>query len=312
MGMLDSVISEVGSRFGIGDKARQLVGYLLSYMTGPGVGGLAGFLGKLKNMGLGSILGNASANLTGNQLNSLFGSNVIGDIASRLGLSQDTVTSAAGMAVPAMLTKLAPGGTAPATLPAEVTDLTRQFALPNVGAYAGSAANAAGAAAQSAWSWLIWLLPLIALGLLALYLLRTCQMSTPTTPGTAPRGTEAIRPADPVPPVTINLPDVGKVQDQIRGLFADTTDALGKVTDAASADAAIPKLTELADRLDAAKAMADKLPAAGKEQIRSLAATEMPKLQAILDNMQKIGGAVWEKVKPYIDKLVEKFKALGT
>src|SRR5262245_34401672 len=100
-GWLSNLISDVASRFGIADKASQLVGYLMTTMTSS-AGGRAGFIGKIRNMGLGSILGNSSATLTGGQVNSLFG-NSIGSIASKIGLPESTVSSAAAMAVPTML-----------------------------------------------------------------------------------------------------------------------------------------------------------------------------------------------------------------
>ncbi len=300
---LSTLISEIASRFGIGDKANALVGYLLSYITSPAVGGLGGFLSKIKSMGLDSILGSSTAQLTGGQVNSLFGNN-IGAMASKLGLGESTVNSAVAMAVPALLAKLAPNGQVPATLPSDVTDLTRQFALPSM----GSVGTIAKDTTASAWSWLTWLLPLIGLALLGMYLLRSCQLDKPTGTGTGVNrvGTGTVPTVPVVVPIT-----VPEVTTKLQGLFTDATKVLGDVTDAASAKAAVPKLTELETTLDSIKAMSDKLPADGKDAVKRLAATELPKLQVIFDKLKNVGGVAWDMIKPYVDRMVEKLKSLG-
>ncbi len=288
MGMMDSVISEVASKFGLGDKAKQLVGYLLSYMTSSSVGGLGGFLGKLKNMGLGSILGNAGATLSSNQLSGLFGGQ-LGAIASKLGIPESTVSSAAGMAVPAMLTKLAPSGVAPATLPPEVSNLANQFSLAGV-------SNAAGAAAQSATSWLMWLLPIVAIGLIAFFALRSCKPTEPTLQATNPG---------------LDIPVLDKVESDVKGLFTSATSVLTDVKDAATAEAAVPKLTDLTAKVGAMKSVIDKLPGTSKEIVNRMVGTETAGLQVIIDKMKSVGGAVWDKLKPAVEALMEKFNTMS-
>jgi len=183
MAMLDGIISEVASRIGLGgEKAKQLVACLLSYITGPGVGGLSGFLNKIRNAGLGSILGGRTDALSDNQVKSLFGGEV-GNIASRLGLSESATTSAISAALPSLLGKLAPGGTAPAHLPSEVSNLVQSVGG-TVTDVSGRAVGAAAGAAQGAWNWLVWALPLIGVALLALWLYRSCNMPSPTRPTT--------------------------------------------------------------------------------------------------------------------------------
>ena len=57
--------------------------------------------------------------------------------------------------------------------------------------------------------------------------------------------------------------DVGQ---QVTGGFETTTTALNGVTDAASAQAALPKLNELDDSLAKLGGLADQLPAQGKSR----------------------------------------------
>jgi uncharacterized protein YidB (DUF937 family) len=289
MAMLDGVISEVAGRFGLnGETARKLIGMLLQYVTGPGVGGLGGFLSKLKNLGLGSVFGagGASTPLDGSKVESLLGDAEINNFASRLGVSKAAVVPAIGAALPALLNKLAPGGTAPATLPAEVNGLIQS----------------AGGAARTAWDWLVWLLPLVAVALIALYLLKSCNAGgPPPTSGKAP---------EVVP--TGTLPDAGKVTDEIKGLFGTATETLTGIKDAATAEAAAPKLQALLPQLDGVKELAGKLPAEGLAAVKKFAAEQLARLKPLIDGAVKLAGAAGEKIEPVLDKLVEKLSALAS
>jgi uncharacterized protein YidB (DUF937 family) len=323
--MFDGVISEVASRFGLGaDKAKMLVGWLLSYITGSGVGGLTGFITKLRNAGLGSILGSQSDSLLGDQVKSLFGSQ-LGGIASRLGLGEPAVTSAIGMALPAILHKLAPGGHAPATLPADVNALI-QSAGGSAYDAGRRAVGAATDASQSAWGLLTKLLPLLGLVLLGLFLYRGCNLewglltkllpllglvllglflyrgcnldsATPTVPRT------------PSVPSTSALPDLTKVTDDVRGLFTAATDKLSGIKDAATADAALPDLKALLPRIDGVKSLMGQLPGSGKSAVTALITDQIPKLKDLIAKVLSIAG-ISEKLKPTLDAIVEKLAGL--
>jgi uncharacterized protein YidB (DUF937 family) len=298
MSMFDGIISEVANRFGLGgDKAKMLVAWLLSYITGSGAGGLAGFIAKLRNAGLGSILGGKSDSLAGDQVKSLFGSQ-LGSIAARLGLGESTVTSAIGMALPAILHKLAPGGTAPATLPADVNALIQGVG----GAAYDAGRRAVGAATdatESAWGWLTKLLPLLGLVLLGLFLYRGCNLETATP----------MVPRTPSVPTKPALPDLTRVTDDVRGLFTALTDKLAGINDAATADAALPDLKALLPKIDSVKSVIDQLPGTGKSAITALISDQMPKLKDLIAKVLALAG-VSEKLKPTLDAIVQKLTGL--
>jgi len=124
MGALDLVMNEMQSRFGISEtKAGSLVSALLSFIT-QGSGGINGFLDRFRSAGLGDTLsawahGN-TRNISNDQVESVLGSNTISNLASKAGLSTSTATSALAFMMPKLVQSLAPGGTIPTRLPAEL------------------------------------------------------------------------------------------------------------------------------------------------------------------------------------------------
>lgn len=125
MALLDTVINEVGSKFGLGSNAAPLVREVLNLVTGA-PGGFGGFLNQLKSAGLGtellSWLGNPQAQgLLVPQVEKLFGASILGGIAKKLGLGDGVVSAATGYVLPKLIGLLTPGGSIPTALPAEVT-----------------------------------------------------------------------------------------------------------------------------------------------------------------------------------------------
>jgi outer membrane protein OmpA-like peptidoglycan-associated protein/uncharacterized protein YidB (DUF937 family) len=124
MALLDTVISEVAGKFGLGSSATALVREVLSLVVGS-PGGFGGFLNRVKSAGLGteliSWLGNTeAAPLLHTQVEKLFGSTVLSGIAQKLGLGDSVVSTATAFVLPKLIGLLTPGGSVPATLPAEV------------------------------------------------------------------------------------------------------------------------------------------------------------------------------------------------
>jgi OmpA-OmpF porin, OOP family len=125
MAMFDALIDDVASRFGIGANAGPLVREVLGLMTNS-PGGVGGFLNMLKSAGLSSEVASwlgqtNAAPLTAQQVDRALGSNALGAISNRLGVSSAIVSTAVGYALPKMIGLLTPGGAVPASLPAEVT-----------------------------------------------------------------------------------------------------------------------------------------------------------------------------------------------
>jgi hypothetical protein len=171
--------------------------------------------------------------------------------------------------------------------------------LASVGAAARGAVNATGAAARGAVdatatagsSLLKWALPVAAVAAIALvawYFLRPGQS----------------------PVLNVGAPDVSKLTTDLTGDFKSLTSSLTGITDAASASAALPKLTELSGKLDDIKAAIGKLPAADKTKITDLIKPNLAKLEEQFAKLQWIPG-VGDKVQPAVDGIMGKLASLG-
>ena len=150
MALFDSIISEVASKFGLGDKAGPLVSALFSYIQGEGIGG---FLDKFKTAGLGNLVSSwistgANEPMTESQVDKVLGGDVIGSIASKAGLSASAAKPALAFMLPSLIDKLTPSGVIPTSLPSIGSLLSGGLgALTGAaGAVTGAASDVAGAA----------------------------------------------------------------------------------------------------------------------------------------------------------------------
>jgi hypothetical protein len=98
----------------------------------------------------------------------------------------------------------------------------------------------------------------------------------------------------------------GEVTDQLKGLFNTAQTSLGGITDVASAEAAVPALTDLSGKLDGITAMADKLPDAAKPMFNSVVQGGLGQMEPMLDKVMTIpgvGGVLSGIVGPMKEKL---------
>ncbi|MBF5003231.1 OmpA family protein [Diaphorobacter caeni] len=225
--MLDNLIREIGTRFGLGgDQARSIAQMLLAFITNPASGGITGFLSRLRSDGLEGMvqswLGNSSTPQvpSGAQVESMFGAGgagggLLSTIVSRLDLPRDKVVGVVGALLPKLLSYLTPGGSVPSVLPAEITSLAEGgrgllgSALAGTAAAASagaasvsSAASQTAAAASSAGGGLGKWIPWIIGALIVIFGINYCSKkktdldAPPPTPTAAPATPEA--PAAPV------------------------------------------------------------------------------------------------------------------
>jgi uncharacterized protein YidB (DUF937 family)/outer membrane protein OmpA-like peptidoglycan-associated protein len=159
MSLFDSVISMAAEKFGLGDKSGTLLSALLSMMTNQDSGGFSGFLNLFSKAGLGDLASSwvssgANSSLSNEQLESALGSNTIGSIAEKVGLSASTATSAMAWMVPQVIDKLTPDGVVPEEkdLLSKIGDFLSGWggaAVGAVGAVAGFAGSAVGGTANA-------------------------------------------------------------------------------------------------------------------------------------------------------------------
>lgn len=162
MALFDTLIAEVSKRFNLEGRAAALVSETLRAMTNDKIGGLAGFLDRLKQAGLGGLVASwlgqgESEALQPAQLERAVGAGFIDDIARRLGLSAAALAAPIAFIVPRIVDLLTPSGVVPSVLPAEVRSLL-------------GAAPPTAAPAKSATTRYWWIPALIALLAIAGYL----------------------------------------------------------------------------------------------------------------------------------------------
>jgi hypothetical protein len=118
---------------------------------------------------------------------------------------------------------------------------------------------------------------------------------------------DAIKASGTIPPSV--AADASKITSSLTEAFGSITDTLSNVKDAASADAAIPKLKALGGQIEGMKPLVDKLPASAKSGIMSLVDTWLPKLKEAASKMSSLPG-VGDRLKPVVDDLMSKVASL--
>jgi hypothetical protein len=121
---------------------------------------------------------------------------------------------------------------------------------------------------------------------------------------------EEVREAAPggAPAANLMVGDVN-VGQQVTDTIKNATDALNGVTDAASAQAALPKLNGINDGLTKLGGLVDQLPAEGKTALAALVSAALPNLEALITKVTGIPG-VGDVIKPATDALLQNLRAM--
>jgi OmpA-OmpF porin, OOP family len=210
--MLDSIISMAAEKFGLGDKAKGMITMLIGMMFDKQQGGFSGFMNKFKDAGMGDTFsswlggGDGAKEIQPDQIARVFGSDAIGNMASKLGLPNSAVTNAAAGLLPGIVGKLTPGGQIPTAIPSALSGLMN---LGDVGGMARGAVGAVGAAGLGAATanrdsggglgFLKWLIPLLLL-LAAGYWFMTRKPAEQAVAEPAATPSAEVVPAEPTAP----------------------------------------------------------------------------------------------------------------
>ena len=121
MAIFDSLIAEVASKFGLGAKSSTFIAEVIRLMISE-PGGIAGFLDRVKNAGLSSLvsswLGNKNPEpMSTQQVEQGLGTSIINMIADKLGLGGSVIAPALGYVIPKLIGMLTPDKTIPSTIP---------------------------------------------------------------------------------------------------------------------------------------------------------------------------------------------------
>ncbi len=219
MAMLDALIDDMAQRFGLGESARRLVREALVLIIGS-QGGISGFLNTLRSAGLASEvaswLGHADATpLTAHETERVLGPGVLGRIAKRLDLTQASVSTALGYAMPRLIGLLSPNGVVPTSPPAEVTNFlsgegaTARVAPKRIDVYETPDAKVPETSWLPSWLWpMLGILILLGLGWYFWPMLHREKAEVPVAhaPATPPAPVAITAPAPTVAPAAPPVP----------------------------------------------------------------------------------------------------------
>jgi len=144
-------------------------------------------------------------------------------------------------------------------------------------------------------AWLYWLIPLAAIAALLVYYFanQTEQTAAPNTP--------------PAQSLTVGGLDIG---NQVTDSMATLRTTLDGITDAATAQAATPKLQEVTTQLDKVDGLLGQLSPEQRKLLAGLVNPMMPTLNQLFDKVLAIPG-VGDVLKPTIDALRGKLATLA-
>lgn len=170
-----------------------------------------------------------------------------------------------------------------------------------------AASRAADAATNTAAQWPYWLAALVVLGGLGWYAIqRQTQETVAAQPPAATRqvtGTVGVAPAD------LNVDGVN-LANQFNSSIDTLKSALPRITDAASAQANLPKIGEVTQQLNDISARAAKLSPEGRSALAKLIVAAGPSIHQMCDKVLAMPG-VGPVAKPAIDDLQARLDALA-
>ena len=149
-------------------------------------------------------------------------------------------------------------------------------------------------ATSSSTNWLLWIIPALAIAALVIYLLGI------------PAETVVQQGVTAVQSLNVGGIDLGK---QVTDSIGSLRTTLGSITDAASAQAALPKLQAATAQIDRVSGMVGQLSDGQRKALAGLVTPAMPTVNQLFDRVLAIRG-VAEVIKPTIDLLRTKLATL--
>jgi hypothetical protein len=311
------------------DGARKLSGALNDVDT-SGQGGLGQLLGgdtgALLNKGMG-------------MLSSLFGENTIANIAGAIsrysGLDAGMVRKLVAMLAPIVLGKMAAqwkaqGGTPsalaglmaeqkqylPDAMPAgfsmeDVPGLSdAQEAFRSAGQATRRTAESAERASPSIASWLLPVAGLLVVAFLLWQFLKPEPETGPTAQQTATSETaqgERVTAMKPAVPDTPNVPSATQLTEELNTTFNSVRETFTSIKDAASAEAAAPKLEELSAKIDAIKTRMAQLPQTGRTTLQTVVQEQLNPIKERAQQALNAPG-LSDRVRTLINQILRKLE----
>jgi hypothetical protein len=103
---------------------------------------------------------------------------------------------------------------------------------------------------------------------------------------------------------------VTRVTRDLSEWVTSTTQTLTNITDASSADAALPKLRELSTKLDGVAGVVNALPLDAQRSIASVIQPSMAKVKDLVNKAMSVPG-VSERIRPVLEPMMQKLQSLA-
>ena len=104
------------------------------------------------------------------------------------------------------------------------------------------------------------------------------------------------------PPAPTVNDQIARATGQVKDFFTSATTTLGQITDQASAEAALPRLRELAGQFESLRTSTAGLPTAVRDGVRPVVSQSWSALQATIDKVTAIPG-VGSVLRPVVDQI---------
>jgi uncharacterized protein YidB (DUF937 family) len=134
MGLFDKIVTIVGDNISGGTEQKGLMEQAINLINNPAIGGLPGLINKFENGGLGEIISSwvgtgANQPISADQIINALGTERIKEIAGKLGIPEDQVSSGLASVLPQIIDKLTPNGKVPEgdVLEQGISLLSQQF-----------------------------------------------------------------------------------------------------------------------------------------------------------------------------------------
>ena len=118
MGLFDELAGAIKGKLAGGAQQGDLMGSVMGLLNDPQIGGLSGLVQKFKDSGLSSaveswISTGKNQPVSGDEMRSALGDNIIQQIAGKIGMSKEDVSRHVADLLPQMIDKLTPNGKLP-------------------------------------------------------------------------------------------------------------------------------------------------------------------------------------------------------
>ncbi len=324
----DGLLGNLGNLLG-GDQSAQVIdqgnSVLGSLLGGGALGKLADVIGSFSGIGRGvsgSMLGMLAPLVLGVIKKQFISENHAdaGGLASMLMGQQDNINAAMpeGFA-----NQLQSSGFFDSISPGTPSmDAPSDSAAPQVPAQAESAVDSARTAVvdagDSSGGMMKWLLPLVAiavLGYLGMKFMggnRDADVTGAVNDATSAAGdavNEAGETAGDAVDAAANF-DLATAQETLSGAFNDASDALTSVTDAESAQAALPQLESVEQNVSGLAAMLENVPDTARAPLQSIAQNGLARLQPLADKVLGLPG-VGDVLGPVVGSILQGLGSIG-